>query len=53
MTAGVLAVLLAITGIVWLCLPKTQEVTIQSFEWDRSIEIEEYKALINLDYVSN
>lgn len=49
-TAGILAALIAITGIVWLCLPKTQDVTVESFEWSRSIEVEEYKTVKEDDW---
>ena len=49
-TAGVLAVILAITGLVYLFTPKIEEVTIQSFEWERNIEVEEYKTVKEDDW---
>lgn len=44
-TAGILIAIMAIVGVVWLCLPKTQNVTVQSFKWERVLEIEEYKTV--------
>ena len=40
--AGVLAAIILVMCLVWMFTPKVQDVTIQDFSWERSINIEEY-----------
>lgn len=49
-SAITLAVILAIVGMIWIFSPKTEMVTIDSFGWERSIEIEEYKTVKESDW---
>ena len=48
--AGITAGLLLILGLIWLLLPKTQDVVIDGFSWDRTITIEEYKTVQESDW---
>jgi hypothetical protein len=43
--AGVLAAVLFIMCMLWIFTPKIQDVTIQDFSWERSIDIEEYRTV--------
>ena len=43
-------VLAIIAGIVYACLPKKQEVVVESFEWERVLEVEEYKTVQESDW---
>ena len=40
-----LAVILAIFGIVYLCIPKEQEILVQEISWEYTINIERYKTV--------
>lgn len=46
-----LAIILAISGIVYLFIPKEKELTVQSFSWVRNIEIERYQTVNENDWV--
>ena len=50
-TAIVLAVVLSISALVWLLVPKTQEGVVEGFSWERSISVEEYKTFEESDWV--
>ena len=45
-----IAIVLAITGLVFLFMPREKELTIENFSWQRSIEIERYQTVIEDDW---
>lgn len=46
----VLAILTVLLGITALCIPKVQTVEVQSFSWERVLEIEEYRTVEESDW---